>query len=136
MNLYVIARRNGWAPPGAWDDDQIDDPQAHPEWTGECGTDRGYWVHRRQQLPMCTRCETAHEKWLTEHADLAPQARNQLQFAARISASSREADLATDARELLRLGVGIEQAAERHGVTRNHLQQALLRHPNTEKAAA
>lgn len=49
---------NGWAPPGAWDD--IDDPSAVPDWTGYCGTDRGYWTHRQQQLPMCARCETAH----------------------------------------------------------------------------
>ena len=28
------AARNGWAPPAAWDDDTIDDPDAHPD-TGE-----------------------------------------------------------------------------------------------------
>jgi transcriptional regulator with XRE-family HTH domain len=44
--------------------------------------------------------------------------------------------LAADARELFRYGIRIEQVAERLGVTRNHIQQELLRHPDTEKAAA
>jgi plasmid maintenance system antidote protein VapI len=44
--------------------------------------------------------------------------------------------LAADARELFQYGVRIEQVAERLGVTRNHIQQELLRHPDTEKAAA
>ncbi|MEU6552056.1 hypothetical protein ABZ915_17495 [Streptomyces sp. NPDC046915] len=125
---------NGWAPPGAWDD--IDDPAAVSEWTGYCGTDRGYWVHRNQQLPMCARCEAAHEQWLADHAHLTPQDRNRELFRARAVATSREADLAADARELMRLSVTVEQAAERLGVTRQHLQQALIRHPETEKAAA
>jgi DNA-binding phage protein len=61
---------------------------------------------------------------------------NQERFRARASATTREADLAHDARELLRLDVGIEQVAERLGVTRNHLQQALLRNPETTERAA
>ena len=131
-----VARAHGWAPPAAWDDDTIDDPSAHPEWTGYCGTDRGWWVHKRQQLPMCARCEAAHAEWLAQHADLDPKLRNQALFKARSAAVSREADLAHDARELMRFGADTEQAAERLGVTRNHLQQVLLRHPETERAAA
>jgi len=123
------ATRNGWAPPGAWDDDCIDDPAAVPDWTGYCGTDRGYWMHRNQQLPMCARCETAHEAWLTERAELTARQLNQEKFRARAAAASREADLAADARELMRYGTGIEQAAARLKVTRQHLQQALLRSP-------
>jgi hypothetical protein len=42
---------------------------------------------------------------------------------------TRGATLAADARELFGYGVPVEQAAERLGVTRNHLQQELLRHP-------
>jgi hypothetical protein len=129
------ARRNAWAPPGAWDDDTIDDPQAHPEWTGECGTDRGYWVHKRQQLPVCARCETAHAEWLAERAHLSPQDLNRECFRARTAAASREADLATDARELMRFDVDLDLAAERLGVTKQHLQQALIRHPETEATA-
>lgn len=128
------ARNHGWAPPAAWDD--IDDPAAVPDWTGECGTDRGYWVHRRQQLTMCPRCERAHQAWLAERADLAPQELNQERFRARAAAGGREADLATDARELMRYGVDTERAAERLGVTRNHLQQVLIRHPADEAVAA
>ncbi|WP_405888806.1 hypothetical protein OG762_36560 [Streptomyces sp. NBC_01136] len=132
---------NGWAPPAAWDDERLDDPQAHPDWTGHCGTDRGYWMHKRQQLPMCTRCETAHEEWLDRHADLTVQQLNQERFRARAAATTREADLAHDARELMRVsGLTTEQAAERLDVTRPHLHQALKRHPaptkTTERAAA
>ncbi|MFB7736236.1 hypothetical protein ACFC08_17985 [Streptomyces sp. NPDC056112] len=134
--VRTLARTNGWAPPGAWDDDTIDDPNAHPEWTGHCGTDRGYWVHRRQQLPMCARCEQAHQKWLAEHADLDPRERNKLQFSARATAVAREADLAHDARELMRYGANAEQAAARLGVSKQHLQQALVRHPADVEVAA
>jgi hypothetical protein len=128
------AAAHGWPPPAAWDD--IDDPQAVPDWTGCCGTDRGWWLHRRLDLPMCQRCEQAHEQWLVEHADLDPQKRNQALFKARNAAVSREADLATDGRELLAYGVGYEQAAARLGVTKNHLQQALKRNPHTETELA
>ena len=128
---FAIANR--WAPPGAWDD--IDDPAALPDWTGHCGTDHGYWTHRTRKLPMCARCEQAHEQWVAERADMDPQLRGQAAFAARNKAASREADLATDARELIRLGADVEQAAARLGVTRNHLQQAMLRHPEQDLAA-
>jgi len=37
--------------------------------------------------------------------------------------------LAADARELFTYGIGVEQAAERLGVTKTHLYQELLRHP-------
>lgn len=134
--IRSLARVNGWAPPGAWDDDTIDDPNAHPEWTGRCGTDRGWWIHQRQQLPMCARCDAAHEQWLVEHAHLTAQELNRERFRARAAATTREADLAADARELLRFGADIEQAAARLGVTRNHLQQALKRHPQTEQELA
>jgi hypothetical protein len=131
-----IAHARGWAPPGAWDDDTIDDPAAHPEWTGYCGTDRGWWTHKRQHLPMCPRCEEAHQEWLAAHAHLDNRTFHQAKFRARAEASRREADLAADARELLGYGVAIEQAAARLGVTKNHLQQAMLRHPEIERTAA
>ncbi|MFF8659522.1 hypothetical protein [Streptomyces huasconensis] len=48
---------------------------------------------------------------------------------------SRGALLAADGRELMRVsGLSYEQAAERLGITRNHLQQAMLRHPETDAA--
>lgn len=49
----------GWAPPAAWDDDTIDDPQAIPQWTGYCGTVRGADIHERDGLPLCPPCEDA-----------------------------------------------------------------------------
>lgn len=131
------ALREGWAPLGAWDD--IDDPAAVPDWTGYCGTDRGWWVHQRQQLPMCVPCEQAHADWLAERAHLSMQELNRERFRARAAAVTREADLATDARELMRIsGLNAEQAAARLGVTKQHLQQALKRHPEAtpERSAA
>lgn len=131
------AKSQGWAPPAAWDDDTIDDPNAAPDWTGHCGTDRGYWAHSFHQLPMCPRCEAAHTEWLADHAGLPVQKLNQARFRARAAASSREADLAVDARELMRVsGLTVEQAAERLVVTKAHLHQALKRHPVTDEMPA
>jgi hypothetical protein len=128
------ARANAWAPPGAWDDDLIDDPQAHPEWTGYCGTDRGWWVHRRQDIPGCERCDAAHQAWLEERAGLTVQERNLELLQARAAAVSREADLAADGRELMRHGVDADLAADRLGVTRKYLERAL--HRQTEAVSA
>lgn len=50
------AARLGYAPPGAWDDDTIDDPDAHPEWTGHCGRLAGTLIHMREGQAMCDRC--------------------------------------------------------------------------------
>ena len=128
--------REGWAPPGAWDDDSIDDPAAHPDWTGHCGSDRGWWLHRFENIPVCAPCTAAHEQWKTERAHLSHSERWSEIGLARSQARSREADLAHDARELMRLGADIHQAAERLGVSRNHLQQAMGRHPADEAVAA
>jgi hypothetical protein len=54
---YAADRR--WAPVGAWDDEQLDDPEAFPDWTGQCGTELGYNAHRRHAIPMCEPCRTA-----------------------------------------------------------------------------
>ncbi|MFF9898477.1 hypothetical protein [Streptomyces longispororuber] len=53
------AAAKGWAPPGAWDEDTIDDPAAFPEWTGVCGTPQGRSVHRRIGIPECQPCRDA-----------------------------------------------------------------------------
>lgn len=53
------AGKNGYAPPTCWDDDTIDDPDAFPEWTGECGTTVGYRVHEREGIPFCGPCLSA-----------------------------------------------------------------------------
>ncbi len=53
------ASRN-WAPVGAWDDDTIDDPDAFPDWTGNCGTPKGFWAHYRLRIrPVCAPCRAA-----------------------------------------------------------------------------
>lgn len=130
------ARANAWAPPGAWDDDTIDNPQAHPEWTGHCGTDHGWWLHSTNDIPVCPPCETAHQQWKAELAHLTHSERWSEIGKARAAASNRGATIAADARELLAYGVHIDQAAARLGVTRQHLRQELLRHPDTETELA
>lgn len=54
-----IAVSRGWAPVGAWDDDQIDDPDAFPDWTGWCGTPQGRRIHYRIRIPVCQPCRNA-----------------------------------------------------------------------------
>jgi len=56
------AAANGWAPVGAWDDDTIDDPNAHPDWTGHCGTPRGRRAHHTLRTPVCPACRQAATK--------------------------------------------------------------------------
>ncbi|MFB6873712.1 hypothetical protein [Streptomyces sp. NPDC056323] len=126
---------NGWPPPAAWDDDTIDDPAAVADWTGACGTDRGWWMHTLQKLPMCERCTAAHEEWKAEHRGLPSGEFQAALMASRASASSRGTGIAEDARELMRLGCDYEQAAARLGITRQHLHQELKRHPETATAA-
>ncbi|WP_030917445.1 hypothetical protein [Streptomyces sp. NRRL B-24720] len=124
------AARSGWLGPEVWDDDTIDDPTAAPEFTGCCGTDRGWWMHTVQKLPMCERCQTAHEGWKAERAHLDHKERWAELGHAKAAASNRGANLAADARELMRIsGLDYEQAAARLGITRQHLQQELQRHP-------
>ena len=54
------AAGQGWAPVGAWDDDTIDDPEAFPNWTGQCGTPLGDKAHRRTGImPVCQPCRDA-----------------------------------------------------------------------------
>lgn len=50
---------NQWPPPGAWDDDRIDDPDAFPDWTGWCGTPQGRRIHYRIRIPVCPPCRQA-----------------------------------------------------------------------------
>lgn len=126
-----------WAGPEAWDDEVIDDPQATPDWTGHCGTDRGWWLHRLEAIPVCPPCETAHAEWKAERAHLTAGERWGALSLAQRQARTREADLAHDARELIRVcGADIDTAAERLSVTKQHLQQALKRHPQPAEGAA
>lgn len=130
------ARTNGWAPPGAWDDDTIDNPDAHPEWTGNCGTDHGWWMHKVNDIPACPRCDEAHAAWIAERKHLPANERVRQLCYAKGAASQRGATLAADARELMQItGQDVEQIAERLGVTKAHLYQELLRHPEVDEAA-
>ena len=128
------AATGGWAPPAAWDETTIDDPAANPEWTGHCGTDRGWWMHTIQRLPMCQPCADAHEQWKTVHRTLPRSEYWAALGRARAAASRRGIDLAHDGRELMRAGCDYDSAAARLGVTRQHLQQELIRHPEDEAA--
>lgn len=54
-----IGRKRHFAPPGCWDPDTIDDPDAAAEWTGECGTANGFAIHIRDGIPVCEPCREA-----------------------------------------------------------------------------
>lgn len=56
----TYARKYDAAPPWCWDEDTIDDPEAIPEWTGMCGTNDGWMIHRRESIPICGPCGAAH----------------------------------------------------------------------------
>lgn len=59
----TYAKRRGAAPAHCWDEDTIDDPDAMPEWTGRCGSDAGYRLHRTHGLmPPCQPCTHAHSE--------------------------------------------------------------------------
>lgn len=122
------AAKQGWAPPGAWDN--IDNPAELPEWTGHCGTDRGWWLHSMQKLPTCHRCETAHQQWKQDHAHLDKDQRWAALGRARAEAASRGQSIADDARELLALGYPLDVIAQRLGITRGSIKQELHRYPN------
>lgn len=119
----------GWAPPAAWDEESIDDPQARPEWTGYCGTDRGWWSHRQQGIPVCEACDQAHAEWKKAHGHLSRSELMTALCASKASASRRGETIAHDGRELLDQGYTFEHAAERLGITTQHLHQELRRHP-------
>lgn len=53
------ALRNGWAVPAAWDGIDMSDPAAFPDFTGHCGTPKGYQAHRGGGIPACRPCKDA-----------------------------------------------------------------------------
>lgn len=132
----IAATSKNWTGPDGWDSDSIDDPDAHPDWTGFCGSDRGWWTHRLEHIPVCEPCQAAHDQWLQDRKHLSHSERYQALGRARAEASNRGAAIAEDARELMRFGADYEAAAQRIGVTRQHLQQELLRHPEPLDVAA
>lgn len=58
----TLAAVRRWAPPGAWDDDSIDEPTAFPDWTGWCGTPKGRPIHYRIKVPVCPPCRQAAQQ--------------------------------------------------------------------------
>lgn len=53
------AERAGWAVPAAWDGIDMSDPAAFPDFTGYCGTPKGYQAHRGSGIPPCQPCKDA-----------------------------------------------------------------------------
>jgi hypothetical protein len=53
------ARQHEWAPPAAWDGIDMSDPNAFPDFTGHCGTPKGYQAHRGSGIPACRPCKDA-----------------------------------------------------------------------------
>lgn len=131
-----IARRNGWAPPIAWDDDTIVDPAAHPEWTGQCGTDRGYHLHKIEHIPMCTPCDEAHQQWLAERPDLKGVELRSAIASARGQAAGRGVALAENARELLAQELSWDAIVIRLAADPGQIAAAMRKYPNARQPAA
>lgn len=55
----AFAAKKGCVPRSCWDAYTIDDPEAQPEWTGQCGTPFGQRIHRQLGIPVCQPCKDA-----------------------------------------------------------------------------
>ncbi|MCZ0974983.1 hypothetical protein O1L55_34520 [Streptomyces albulus] len=106
----------------------LDDPAAIPEWTGCCGTDRGYHLHRAEHLPMCSPCQGAHEDWLAEHRHLCGGQLSAAVTTARSRAIGRGAALAENARELRAQQLTWPAICQRLGVNQVLIEATLRRH--------
>lgn len=58
-HVQRLAAAQRWAPPLAWDDDRMHDPEALPDWTGRCGEVGGYYDHTQLGTPTCQPCRDA-----------------------------------------------------------------------------
>ena len=130
------AVREGWAPSAAWDDDTIDAPEAQPDWTGHCGTNRGWYMHRETKQTPCPRCQNAHDQWIASIRHLPTGDRARVMATTRADALSRGAAIAENARELLAQGYTRRHAAERLGISLDRIEAELARHPIEQQAAA
>ncbi|MEU3990174.1 hypothetical protein AB0F24_17660 [Streptomyces platensis] len=126
------ATRN-WAPPNAWDPDTIDNPDAHAEWTGRCGTDRGYHLHKIEHIPMCQPCEEAHQQWLADRQHLKGVELRSVITRARGQAAGRGAALAENARELLAQELSWEAISIRLGADPGQIAAAMRKYPDTSQ---
>jgi hypothetical protein len=55
----TYAERGGYVRAAYWDWDTIDDPESIPQYTGYCGSTRGYRMHRASGIPQCPPCLAA-----------------------------------------------------------------------------
>lgn len=62
LKAKTWATKAGMAPPHCWDADTIDDPDAFPEWTGECGTVTGYYLHLKYDIRVKHYANPVHTK--------------------------------------------------------------------------
>lgn len=53
------AAKKSWAVSAAWDGIDMSDPAAFPDFTGHCGTTKGYQAHRSSGIPRCQPCKDA-----------------------------------------------------------------------------
>lgn len=114
------ARRHGYAPRGAWDEDTLDDPRMTPEWTGKCGTLNGQAIHVREMIPVCDQCITAqrlHRRY------------PQLSYLMGVAKPRGEAVWA-EVREALEDGATIHEAADRIGVSTKTVERVKARMVN------
>lgn len=65
----TYAARSGYVRSAYWDWDTIDDPDAFPDFTGFCGTLRGYQVHQETGTTACPPCKTANAAAVREYRE-------------------------------------------------------------------
>jgi hypothetical protein len=127
------AAANGWAPLAAWDD--IDNRREQPDWTGHCGTDRGWRVHRENGQSPCARCDQAHTAWVAEIAELPGSDRARAMAAAKAAAAGRGNAIAEDALWLRDQGYTRHQVADRLGESIDYIDQSVKRYRAALNAA-
>lgn len=110
------ALNRGYAPLGCWDLETIHLPESLPEWTGECGTVQGYYLHLKYEIHTEVR--------VTPSGERRRKVLCQPCIDARLLTEGVSSSLNEDAvREDLRLGRTYREIAADHGVSVRTIQR-------------
>ncbi|MER5252922.1 hypothetical protein [Streptomyces sp. NPDC002855] len=103
------AAKRDYAPSHCWDYDTIDNPEAFPQWTGECGTAYGASIHLREDIPLCPPCRAARNEQARESKETRKRGgqTGKRQFAIQRYARIRELAAEGHTREYIQNQLGI-----------------------------
>lgn len=110
------AAKHGWTPPMTWDDDTVDDPDAFPEWTGECGTVTGYNLHRKHLVHV----DVSSGGTVRVLCDACCKARTEARSATEELWQRRR----TEAQQMIRNGIPYRDIAHELGMSTRTVQRA------------